>query len=321
MAKAAHLMCFSCRTWGSGCRRLYSAVVIAPDSTAPTQRTSSGALVAFGVAAASYACLWGVGGLLAVALGWQAKREIRASGGALSGGRLAVAAMLLGGLNLVLVVTVLAVAIPYLWRSESILPVVAGPVAPPAPALPTGEPSPHPSQHPSRPPSQHGEVVPGHYSEDTEVRTVTIGRVALIDVGPEVRSLSEELTRQRALAGEHGGQVLVWVVAPQCGPCNGVSAALSAPTMQQALETTRLVRVDRTRFAAELHELGIPYELVPGFALLTDRNRPRDFIHGGEWDEDIAANIAPVLSEFVRGNYKVRRQPWLGIKRRDETAL
>ena len=50
--------------------------------------------------------------------------------------------------------------------------------------------------------------------------------------------------------------------------------------------------------------------LVPAFVLLDEHNRPTDYVHGGEWDADIAPNIAPVLGDFMRGQYKQRRHPW-----------
>ena len=83
----------------------------------------------------------------------------------------------------------------------------------------------------------------------------------------------------------------------------------------------RLVRVDRDDFQPELDRLGIPTEKIPGFALLDTRGHARDFIHGGEWDADIAANIAPVLGKFAHGGYAKRRYPWRGPARDDETQL
>lgn len=220
---------------------------------------------------------------------------------------MAAVAIALGALNVAVTITALGVATRY-WLERPIPKAAVQTVNDP-PTPPAGDST--PLQGPA----------PGHYSEDPEVRTVKIGRVVLIDLGPGVFSLRDELNHQRKLAAEAKTEVVVWVVAPRCGPCNGVSAALADPLMQRALGAARLVRVDRSRFAPELADLGIPYDTIPGFALLGEQNRPLDYIHGGEWDEDIAPNIAPVLGEFVRGTYKARRQPWRGIKRRDETAL
>jgi hypothetical protein len=83
----------------------------------------------------------------------------------------------------------------------------------------------------------------------------------------------------------------------------------------------RIVRVDQNEFAVELRHLSIPTDKIPGFSLLGDDNRPLDYVHGGEWDEDVPRNIAPVLEKFVHGTYADRREPWRGGHREDETAL
>src|SRR5205823_14047509 len=63
------------------------------------------------------------------------------------------------------------------------------------------------------------------------------------------------------------------------------------------------VRVDREPFEEDLAELEIPSKPLPGFFLLDSNLRVTDGINGGEWEDDIAANIAPVLGPFVRGAY------------------
>jgi hypothetical protein len=70
-----------------------------------------------------------------------------------------------------------------------------------------------------------------------------------------------------------------------------------------------LVRVDLNVFGDELKQLRMPTNLYPAFFLLGPDNRPIDAVHGGEWDDDVAENIAPVLGAFVRGEYKKRRHP------------
>jgi hypothetical protein len=91
--------------------------------------------------------------------------------------------------------------------------------------------------------------------------------------------------------------------------------------MQKALAGVRLVRLDILEHAFDLNRLNLPTEKIPGFVLLTARNRPLDYVHGGEWDEDISENIAPVLGQFLRGRYTHRRDPWRGGRRDDETPI
>jgi hypothetical protein len=129
------------------------------------------------------------------------------------------------------------------------------------------------------------------------------------------------LSAQKKASDAAGETLLVFVVAPNCLPCNGVTLSLRDARMQKALSGVRMLRVDASEFGAELTALGIPVETVPGFALLGSAERATDYIHGGEWDADVAENIAPVLGAFVQGRYGTRRHPNALPARPDETAL
>ena len=67
---------------------------------------------------------------------------------------------------------------------------------------------------------------------------------------------------------------------------------------------------DLLAFHEELESLRVPCDRFPGFFLLGPDLGPRDGIDGGEWDDDVARNIAPVLGAFVRGTYATRREGW-----------
>ena len=54
----------------------------------------------------------------------------------------------------------------------------------------------------------------------------------------------------------------------------------------------------------------MPIKAIPGFFLLSPDLSPKDAINGGEWDDDIPPNIAPVLGAFMRGKYAKRREGW-----------
>ena len=114
---------------------------------------------------------------------------------------------------------------------------------------------------------------------------------------------------------------MLWITAVDCAPCNGVSVALAGRRLQESLAGVRLLRVDAGDFRVELTKLGVPIDVTPGFALIGASGSPTDYVNGGEWDADIPENIAPVLGAFVAGTYKVRRNPWRGPRRGDETAL
>jgi len=148
-----------------------------------------------------------------------------------------------------------------------------------------------------------------------------VGAIDLVDLDRSATPLAEELLSQTRAARADRKRVIVWTVQEDCKPCNGVALSLSDPRLQRALAGVRLVRIDISDFPLELTRMAIPVKKIPGFCLLAPDGRPVDYVHGGEWDEDVPENIAPVLERFVKGRYVSRRFPWAGIEREDETAL
>lgn len=149
----------------------------------------------------------------------------------------------------------------------------------------------------------------------------TVGHITVVDVALGVASLSNELRRQHAEATANGEKLLLETTATGCPQCQGIASSLPDPRMQNALDHVRLVRVDRDPFEEDLAELEIPSRPLPGFFLLDSDLRVTDAINGGEWDEDIAVNIAPVIGPFVRGTYAKRRSPWKKLPRPGGTVL
>jgi hypothetical protein len=153
------------------------------------------------------------------------------------------------------------------------------------------------------------------------LREQRIGDILVVDVGAQILSLDEEIDRQRALAARAKETLLVWLVVEDCKPCNALEAALSTPALQQALHHARLIRLDAVEFTSELARLGIPTNAFPAFVLLGPDGHAKDYVHGGEWDDDLPENIAPVLKSFVGGTYSTRRNPWHGGPHDDATPI
>ncbi|HET7540461.1 MAG TPA: DUF4190 domain-containing protein [Polyangiaceae bacterium] len=280
---------------------------LGPDSA----KTNGTSIFAFIASLSGYVCFLGVGGALGVVLGLIARSEISRAQGRETGRGLATAAIALGMLNVCLVVIGTAAGIAYLARPPSAsaarstptatAPVWGAPSVAPRVARPSSSPQP-----------------PVRASREAGTTVTSLGQITIADLSGD---FEPELDNQRTLAGAAGETLVLWLVVHDCKPCDGVAAALTSREVQKALAKVRLVRVDRDDFQPELDRLGIPTEKIPGFALLDSRGRARDFIHGGEWDADIAANIAPVLGKFARGGYAKRRHPWRAPMREDETQL
>ncbi len=252
------------------------------------------------------AALFGpLGAIAAIAFGWAARREIERAPEARRGQVLASVGLSLGVLLTLCWSSAIGFGV-WMWSTHN-----SGETA--AAAVGEGEPSPEPASTaspaaplPDAPPpaAQPGGSVPQHTIQRR------IGGVSIVDIGVDVSTLSEELAKQRADAHARGEKVLVMTTSDPCEPCRGVDRALSDPLMQTALRSVRLVRVDIDVFKEDLDQIKMPRRLYPGFFLLSPDLSPQDGINGGEWDDDIARNIAPVLGAFVRGQYTTRRQPW-----------
>lgn len=281
-----------------------------------SERTAPARVALAGVVSGllGFICAPGVGGVLAVVLGWTAHQELRPASGATSSKpaeRLALAALGLGTANVVFVAVALSGGVAAFDEGPSLRDIASERT----PSLDRGALREPPAAYRPNP------AEPRHRSENSTQRSARIGQIELVDIGTNVDSLSGELARQMRIARHDGSRLLLWVSAPDCAPCKGVASALSDRRLQQALERTRVVRVNRDEFAPELDAIGIPYQAIPGFALLDAEIRPVDYLDGGEWDEDVPHNIAPVLAGFMRGNYNMRRRAWHGATRRKITAL
>ncbi|MSP26695.1 MAG: hypothetical protein EXR75_16425 [Myxococcales bacterium] len=149
----------------------------------------------------------------------------------------------------------------------------------------------------------------GAPSVPSRSRTARVGEIEISDIGLDAARLKVALAVEHELAHRDGRTLLVMVTGAECLPCRNFDGLLSDPLMQQALRRVRVVRIDGRAFAEELAELRIQTNVFPIFALLDANLKLRDAIHGGEWDEDVAANVAPVLASFVRGAYRSRRNP------------
>jgi hypothetical protein len=251
-----------------------------------------------------------IGPVAAILFGWAARRDLERSDAA-GGGRGRRAGHLLASIGMtfgVILTMVWGAALSLLiWSNRYRMeeePVAAAPPPPamPAPNVPGVAPAPAAPRAASEP--QPGSGVPRSTTSRRE------GKVTLVDLGTSVTSLSDELARQRADAANTGETLVVMTTAARCDPCRGVEEAMPSALMQAALARVRLARVDVDVFREDLDVLKIPHARIPGFFLLAPDLAPRDGIDGGEWDDDIPQNIAPVLGAFVRGKHTTRRREW-----------
>jgi hypothetical protein len=268
------------------------------------ERTPRAAVSRLALASLISAFLGPVGAICAIVFGWIARREIE-RGEARAGRGLATAGLTLG----VMLTMAWGGALGLLvWHRHREAPVAEADLTsgPAEPATPRDDPN---ASTPNPSPATTADPRPGGSVPKT-TKLAREGAVTVVDVGVNVSSLQDELARQRAEAATVGETVLLMTTRSGCAPCEGVERSLKDPMMQTALTKVRLVRVDIEVFRDDLEAMKVPRKYIPGFYLLSLDLTPRDGINGGEWEEDIPPNIAPVLGAFVRGKYTARKQVW-----------
>jgi hypothetical protein len=234
-------------------------------------------------------------GVPAVLLGARAHRDIRRSAGMRGGHGLATAGIVLGSIGSTLFFAWLGVVSIAIVRGSAER-ALAGPTATPSVAEPITRTDTLDHHTTTTPPAQPSDgVVELHAS-----------------LGP----LRAQLVTQATAAHRSGETLLVETTAQRCIPCAEVAAAAADTQVQQALTKVRFLRLDVEEFRDELKALRMNEPAVPWFYVIDVRGRPSDAISADEWDENVPANIAPVLSAFVKGTLRARRQSWRG-----ETAL
>jgi hypothetical protein len=279
-------------------------------------RTSGTATLALAAGVLSFFCLFGFGGVLAIALGWLAHGEIERSGGRLAGKGIASTGIALGIASLVVTVVGVAALVALAVRPEppSAALTPRAPYAPPAVvATPSAPSSPAPA------PRTEAEAVEAAPALPT--LPPHIGKIVIVEAAVGGDRLELQLLSQLEQSAQAGERLVLWTVTTDCEPCDEVGQALTDARMQRALGKVRLVRADTASFPRELRQLGIPSGAVPGFTLLDARAHPLDHIHGGEWDDNVPANMAPVLDKFLRHTLTQRRHPWARPLREGETPL
>lgn len=251
-----------------------------------------------------------LGAIAGIVFGWSARRAIREAGpGRARGTVLAAVGLALGVLTSVLWGAGLCYLLWNLRHPAESAPLASADLTHPQALF----------QRPIHPGSETAVVDPaapiprGAWAPKTTA-IHREGAITLVDVGAAVISLGDLLAKERAQAAGAGESVVVMTTGARCDSCRSVDAALRDPLMQAALAKVRLVRVDIGIFAEDLALLKIPGDKIPGFYLPSLELIPRDGINSGEWSEDVARNIAPVLGAFVRGKYEARREPWKPLR-------
>jgi len=224
-------------------------------------------------------------GIPAIIFGALAHRDIKRSHGLTAGGGMATAGIVLGSFG-----TLIGLAVIGFFVFAML---VAKPTPAPVPTMPALGPTPAP----------------------TGTATVTApiggwGTVHVVVLHATGGTLRSQLESEMASAKASGETVLVETTQAGCAPCGEIQRSVSDPAMQAALTDVELVLVDIDELGPQLRALGMQKPDVPWFFLLNPLGSAVDGISADEWDDNVPARIAPVLSSFVHGALTKRKHPW-----------
>lgn len=119
-----------------------------------------------------------------------------------------------------------------------------------------------------------------------------------IDFYGQQKSLKEVIAATYAA----GRTPVVYFWAGWCAPCGEFKQSLPDPLMQDALNNVTLIMVDTdVDDVKEKHGSAFGVSGIPAFVKVDKEGNYVDLVDGGAWDENIPANMAPVLKAFLAG--------------------
>jgi hypothetical protein len=149
-----------------------------------------------------------------------------------------------------------------------------------------------------------GSAVQTALEDKTLFKNADVGAIKVLVVAKRHGRLAEALSE----AAKAGKPVMMQTRFRTCDACDEFQNSLNDSSMQDALQSVVLVRVEVDTFHNELAQMKINTSSAPWFYKLDSKLTPTDGISGGEWDANVPANMAPVLSAFVRGTLSTRRE-------------
>ena len=131
--------------------------------------------------------------------------------------------------------------------------------------------------------------------------TPTAAAYHWVELVPDDGTFVAQLATHCARAAELDQVPIAELTATWCAPCVALHKSLSDPVMQQALTGAYVLSLDVDLWGNQLYDHGLHAYGVPTlFALSpTDCSPAGPRIDGGAWKQDVAAEMAPVLAEFI----------------------
>jgi thiol-disulfide isomerase/thioredoxin len=131
----------------------------------------------------------------------------------------------------------------------------------------------------------------------------TKGKVELIEVPAGTEPIGDIVRRERAKASASGRDVLVYVGASWCEPCQRFHAAAAAGLLDEAFPKLTLLDFDHDRDEQRLRDGGYTSKLIPLFAKPGDDGRASGKqIEGSIKGDGAVGEITPRLRALVESS-------------------
>jgi hypothetical protein len=245
----------------------------------PALQTDSKAIISLVLGLLGMFCCTGIiTGIPAIIVGVMSQRDISRSGGTLGGGGLAISGIITGGL------TTLG-TIAYIALNVAMFSAIGK------------------GSRPSGPPPY---VPPTAY-----VAPLSAGAIHTVELSRATGSLEAQLVGEIGQGAAAGETTVLYIYSKGATACSEFDAALPDAELQRVLSRVRLVRAEASEFSADLSSLGLSRPSYPWFWRVAQKPKSGggvalwvgDGISADEWDDNEAANMAPVLESFVNGTY------------------
>ncbi len=131
--------------------------------------------------------------------------------------------------------------------------------------------------------------------------SAAVGRVEIVPVAQEVADARTLIRTERERALREGRELIVYVGAPWCEPCQRFHDAAAKGELDQRFPKLRLVEFDRDKHEAALRDADCLSELIPLFAKPTEDGRCSDArVQGGIKGDGAVGFIVPRLEKMMR---------------------
>lgn len=140
----------------------------------------------------------------------------------------------------------------------------------------------------------------GCLHSSTSESVVITSTHSITKLTPAGGDLTAQLQSLAARAKHENLKPFVQFTAVWCGPCRELQACMNDPLMAEAFAHTFIIQINADDFSdKQFAAAGFTLDGIPAFFELDAQGKPTGrVIDGGAWEENIPANMAPVLRKF-----------------------